>query len=227
LLIGRTRTGKSTFQKVLVDPTTIPAPMNLMPGGRYPRFESFYIAENKMMLNIIDCPGLFERGRNENDIRKNKAIMRTMEECICREITKLHVICFCMSLNDGLHQEDIESVQLLVKFLGEEVSNYSCLIITRSESMGKKQQQNLLTELRNDVHFRQIEDYFQKGIFFSGAINRDHFDNGYEIVKDQFEAVNEFRNKLLDLFVKQEDSLLINEMVITTILKPHPPRYEK
>ncbi|CAF4934995.1 unnamed protein product [Rotaria sp. Silwood1] len=104
---------------MLIDPTVVTEEMSLMPGTRCPVFESFFIADNEMVLNIIDSPGLFERGSKVKDIRDNMAIMATIEECINREITKLHIICFCMSFGDGIQQEDVESVKILVKYLGE------------------------------------------------------------------------------------------------------------
>jgi hypothetical protein len=202
---------------MLIDPTDVPDAMTLMPGTIDPKFESFFVADNHMVLNIIDSPGLFERGSKEQDIRDNMVIMRTIEDCINHEITKLHVICFCMSFTTGLHQEDVETVRLLINFLGEDISRNSCLILTRCESMDEEQRNRMKKELLEDAHFKKIAPYFKKGIFFSGAINRDHFMKGYEIVKDQFDVVNEYRNRLIDFFVNENEPLPINQTLINAI----------
>ncbi|CAF3996607.1 unnamed protein product [Rotaria sp. Silwood1] len=149
---------------MLIDPTVVTEEMSLMPGTRCPVFESFFIADNEMVLNIIDSPGLFERGSKVKDIRDNMAIMATIEECINREITKLHIICFCMSFGDGIQQEDVESVKILVKYLGEGIARNSCLIITRCESIDDEQRERMQAELVQDVHFKEIASYFQKDV---------------------------------------------------------------
>ncbi|CAF3608792.1 unnamed protein product [Rotaria sp. Silwood1] len=128
---------------MLVDPTDVPEEMTLRSETRDPKFECFFVAVNEMMLNIIDSPGLFERGSEEDKIRDNMAIMRTIEDCINREITKLHVICF--------------------------------------------------------------------------SINRDDFKRGYETVERQFDTVIEYRQLLIDLFMNENEPILIKETLINKI----------
>ncbi|CAF4118336.1 unnamed protein product, partial [Rotaria magnacalcarata] len=134
MLIERTRTGKSTIKSLLVDPTVVPTDLTLKSDSRDPLFETFHVSDNKIVLNIIDTPGLFEHGDDEMKLRDNDAILNTIEVCVNRGITKFHVVCFCAAVTAGLKREDIDSLRLLVKFLGNEISKNSCLIITRCES---------------------------------------------------------------------------------------------
>ena len=60
-----------SIKTLLVNPTKVPEELTLKSGTREPLFESFHASDNKMVLNIIDTPGLFERGGSEIDIRDN------------------------------------------------------------------------------------------------------------------------------------------------------------
>jgi predicted GTPase len=153
MLIGRTRTGKSTIKSLLVDPTVVPDDLTLESGTRDPLFESFYIRGNELVLNIIDTPGLFEHSTKEITIRDNATILRTIEICVNREVTKFHAVCFCIAITAGINQEDIELLKLLVDFLGQEISSNLCLIVTRCESRTDIQRAKLKSELMEDSYF--------------------------------------------------------------------------
>ncbi|CAF4853478.1 unnamed protein product [Rotaria socialis] len=160
MLIGRTRTGKSTIKSLLVDPTVVPTDLTLKSDSRDPLFETFHVSDNRIVLNIIDTPGLFEHGDDEMSIRDNDAILNTIEVCVNREITKFHVVCFCAAVTAGLNREDIDSLKLLVKFLGDEISKNSCLIITRCESKDDQQREKMRKELSEDTYFKEIAPFF-------------------------------------------------------------------
>jgi GTPase Era involved in 16S rRNA processing len=217
MLIGRTRTGKSTIKMLLVDPTTVPNDLTLKSGTKDPLFESFFVDDNHIVLNIIDTPGLFEHGTSELDIRDNNTILSTIDLCANREITKFHVICFCVAITNGINQEDIESLQLLVQFLGSEISRNSCLIVTRCEMKDESQRAALRAELLNDVHFKPIADFFQKGIFFSGSLNYDDYKKGSDSLCDQFLMISEYRSQLIEMFTSETEPFPITEMAISEI----------
>ena len=61
LLIGCSRTGKSTIKSLFVDPSVIPDDLSLREETkREPVVESFHVSEKHIILNIIDAPSLFE-----------------------------------------------------------------------------------------------------------------------------------------------------------------------
>ncbi|UJR11059.1 hypothetical protein I4U23_015243 [Adineta vaga] len=160
LIIGRTRTGKSTIKTLLVDPTNIPDELTLKSGTKDPHFQSFHLNEKNTVLNIIDTPGLFERSSNEIDIRDNETIMNTIKMCANMEITKFHAICFCVSLTNGINEQDITSTEKLIEYMGPEISKNSCLIITHCESKTEAQRENLARS--NAAAKKQIEAELQK-----------------------------------------------------------------
>ncbi len=200
MLIGRTRTGKSTIKSLLVDPTKIPEEMTLRSGTREPLFESFHADDNSMVLNIIDTPGLFERGTDEIDLRDNDTILRTISFCMNMEITKFHVICYCIAISNGINAEDIKSLELLTTHFGSDLARNSSLIITHCETKTEDQLEIYKRELLQDKFFKNIASYFTLGIYFSGSLNRDDYNKGNESLEDQYVTICEYREKLIELF---------------------------
>ncbi|CAF1189425.1 unnamed protein product [Adineta ricciae] len=228
MLIGRTRTGKSCIKMLLTDPTKVPDELTLKSGTREPLFESFHAHDNKMVLNIIDTPGLFERGTSEIDIRDNETIMRTIQFCINMEITKFHVICFCIAITNGINAEDIKSLELLIEFLGPELANNSCLIITHCESKAVDQLETYKQELLQDHFFRSIASYFKLGIFFSGSLNRDDYNNGNESLIDQYVTISAYRERLIELFTcLSVEPFPICQMLMNQISSTHDELIKK
>ena len=216
LLIGRTRTGKSTIKSLLVNPATVPSDMTLKSGTKDPQFQAFHLQEDDVVLNIIDTPGLFEHSNNEMDIRDNDMILKTIGFCINMEITKFHAICFCVSLTVGINQEDIKSLELLIEYFGPEASNNACLIITRCESISEAQRNKLKKELMEDSYFKKVAPFFKLGVFFSGSINRDDCDRGHQSVYYQYNAISAYRERLIELFLQIRTPLPIDKMAATS-----------
>jgi hypothetical protein len=215
LIIGRTRTGKSTIKSLLVNPTTVPNDLTLKSGTKDPQFQAFHLQDKDSVLNVIDTPGLFERSNNEIDIRDNETILNTIKMCANMEITKFHAICFCVSLVAGINREDIVSIEALIKFLGKKTSKNSCLIITHCESKSEGQRETLRQELVQDAYFKNIAPFFQLGILFSGSINRDDYNYGNESVYDQFFTISDYRMQLIEMFLSVKDPLPITDMKIS------------
>jgi hypothetical protein len=195
----------------------VPDDLTLKSGTKDPLFESFFVDDNHVVLNIIDTPGLFEHGTNQVDIRDNNTILSTIDMCANREITKFHVICFCTAITNGINQEDIASLQLLVDFLGPEISRNSCLIVTRCEMKDESQRTTLRTELMQDVHFQSIANFFEKGIFFSGSLNYDDYKKGNDSLYDQFLTISEYRSQLIEMFTSETEPFPISDMAISEI----------
>ncbi|CAF4547397.1 unnamed protein product [Rotaria socialis] len=200
MIIGRTRSGKSTIKSMLLDPTKVPDELTLKSGTRDPNIESFYIKDMDATLNIIDTPGLFERGTDENGIRDNHAILTTIETCANMEITSFNVICFCVAITVGINGEDVKAIELFVDFLGNEISSNSCLIVTHCESKTQRQLNLIKKELEEDKFFKKIAPFFKLGIFFSGSINHDNYSNGNECILDEYVTISEYRTHLIKVF---------------------------
>jgi GTPase Era involved in 16S rRNA processing len=128
LIVGRTRTGKSTVKGILIDPTNVPSEMTILSDTREATFESFMIEDLGLVVNIIDTPGVFEYCDQEDLIRSNEVILRAIEKCINHEITKFHLVCFAFSMTAGIQTDDIKALELFKNFLGPAVAKNACLI---------------------------------------------------------------------------------------------------
>ncbi|CAF2858380.1 unnamed protein product [Rotaria sp. Silwood2] len=217
LLIGRTRTGKSTLKQLLVDPTTISEELTLASQTKNATFESFIIDDNQVVINIIDTPGLFERGTDENQVRDNQAILRTIEQCIEREITKFHLVGFCASFESGINDQDVKAIRELIDFLGQGVSKNSCLIVTRCESKSQDQRQKLMKEIETDMHFKPLAGYFKQGIFFSGCLHRDSWMNATDDLYTQFETIVGYRERLIEVLTKNIEPFMVQESSVSRL----------
>jgi hypothetical protein len=133
------------------------------------------------------------------------------------EITKFHVICFCVTITVGINSEDVQSLHLLTKFLGDEISNNSCLIITHCESKNEEQRNKMKSELDEDVFFKTIAPFFKLGVFFLGSLNRDDYNLGNESVIKQYVTISEYRTKLIELFISDIKPFPISETLISEI----------
>ena len=224
LLIGRTRTGKSTIKSLLVNPTNVPGDLTLKSGTRDPHFQAFHLRDEDTVLNVIDTPGLFEHSSREMDIRDNDMILRTIGFCINMEITKFHMICFCVSLTVGINNEDIESLHLLIEYFGIEASKNSCLVITRCESIDERQREKLKRELLEDVAFKRVAPFFKLGVFFSGSIDRNDYKQGNESVYKQFAAISDYRERLIEQILQIKEPISIEKMASSSSKFAHAYR---
>ena len=214
VIIGRSRTGKSTIKTMLINPTDPPKDLSLMAGTRDASMQSFFVDDENLILNIIDTPGVFEHQTTEDIRRDNDTIVAAIEKCIKLEITKYHLICFAFSMPAGIQSDDIEALQLFIDRLGPDVSQNSCLIITRAEAKTPEQRSKLRQELLNDTQFKKISNYFKRGIFFTGSINHDDYQQGNASIVEQYMNVLEYRKELLSEFTKDCDPFQISKAYV-------------
>jgi GTP-binding protein EngB required for normal cell division len=200
ILVGRTRTGKSTIKSLLVNPTTIPEDLKLFSGTKSPILESFRVTGKNVTLNIIDTPGFVERGTDKLEARDNDKVLKIIDEYINHELTKCHVICFCLAITCGINEQDVQIIRLLLHVFGDSISSNSCLIITHCESKNEEDRARLKSELSEDIHFKELVSFFKLGIFFSGALNRDDYNTANDSLIDQFVAISEYRTILIEMF---------------------------
>ncbi|CAF3362530.1 unnamed protein product [Rotaria socialis] len=128
LIIGRTRTGKSTIKDLLIDPTKVQSELTMVSETKGPVFTSFVFPNASLLLNIIDTPGVFERGNQQEMIRSDEAIMKAIVQCVNLELTKFHLVCFAFSMTAGIQRDDMDALKLFMDRLGPEVSLNACLI---------------------------------------------------------------------------------------------------
>lgn len=220
LLIGRTRSGKSTIKAVLTDPTKHAPDLTLGYGTKEAMFESFIADKDKTVINIIDTPGLFETGSKDASLRDNPTIITTIKRCIEREITKFHLVCFCASFESGVNEQDVKAIEELATFLGKDVSRVSCLIITRCESKSEEQRKALVKEVKDHGMFQSIRDYFGERILFSGALSYESWNNATDDLYPQFNNIIYYREQIISLIKNSSEPLALDQTKIKEFVEP-------
>lgn len=89
--------------------------------------------------------------------------------------------------------------------------------MTRCESKDDMQRNKLLKELREDRDFKEVADYFKRGIFFTGSINPDDYLSGQSSIVEQYKTVLEYRNDLINEFKKAIEPFQISQSYISEL----------
>ena len=219
LIVGRTRTGKSTIKATLLDPTSVTKEENILSDTRDPSFESFVIQDLGIVLNIIDTPGVFEYTDQASLVRSDDVILMAIAKCVNHEITKFDFVWFAFAMTAGIQSDDIKALELFKNFLGPSVKPNACLIITRSETKTRTQRDKLRKQLTNDRRFEHLREYFGGGIFFTGAIDYDSYELAQTSIVDQFLIVYECREELFTLINKKIEPIHIEHTFVSEIRK--------
>ncbi|CAF1375009.1 unnamed protein product [Adineta steineri] len=223
LLIGRTRSGKSTLKQMLTDPREVSSELTLFAQTREPRMDIVKIHHSDLTLNLIDTPGLFDRQYDSNGLLTNDECLRQIRKyCIDIHVTEFHLVCLCLSMHSGINAEDIQATRQFIEYFGPRLADHLCMIITRCESKNEGQRLLLHNEIEHDQDFGPITKQFKKGIHFSGAVNLDDWNQANNAVLLQFNTICEYRNILLNLIEQSTSSFKIEPLLITPPLSPVP-----
>jgi hypothetical protein len=195
---------------MLTDPKYITEQLMTDAGTDEPSLSSVFISSKKMVLDIIDTPGPYERRtfRNKNKKKDQATILKLIADCVNMEITKIHLFCFVASYqafeshNSG---DDLVTLENLIKYFGPDIAENSCLIITRCESKGEEELEATTNSINSHAEYASIKDFFKKGIFYSGALNGGDWRTNPEKLRNQFENVCNLRKKLIDFFSSKID----------------------
>lgn len=152
IVVGRTRSGKSTFVEVLKDVAHQPPQMSIFSETRDPAFRSFAIGidqddgsiPRKFTINVVDTPGLFEVKEIGDEAKTNEAILNTIKECLKNEITKVHCVFIFVSVTSGISAEDVAAIETFMDaFAHTQLTSVVC--ISRAEDFTEEQQRHYTT----------------------------------------------------------------------------------
>lgn len=239
VLIGRSRSGKSTFKKTLVNPTLVTADMTIFSDTKEAGVESFLIyaptsfqtdpsavgragetSSNHfipVVLNVMDTPGLSEKSENGSG-RKDEELLDVIGKAMNKEMNQYHAIFFCASLESGSNKDDLEAFVKFRDLLGEKVRDHLCLVITRCESKTQEQQNTLVNQMQQLNEYKTMLDYFKGGIFFSGALAFDTFNlaNSSEVER-QFQTVVNMRRRLFEFILEKRTSINVMNLNMSDV----------
>jgi hypothetical protein len=198
LLLGTSKSGKTTFRNVLVDPGYLPKQLTLLSLSY---IEINYISDvqpksSSISLNIIEIPS--------NMIDVNSNLSEINQTCIDLGIVDIHFVCFCASFLMGIDGYAAKSFIRIIEHFGQEKLRHNLLfIITQCEMKNDEQRRNIKNELLQDKDFGKLIQNQADRIFFFGALNPDDYNKANDSLYDQFETVYYYRKKLLE-FIQRD-----------------------
>ncbi|CAF1433565.1 unnamed protein product [Adineta steineri] len=211
LLLGRAKSGKTTLKNILVDPRYQSVGISLCSSTvKQMTFDDSYNIGH-LKLNIVNVPSkMIDETSDLNEINK-----------ICVEFgtVEYHLICFCVSINTGINEQDIELFKRLVEHFGNgKIRPNLCLVVTRSESKDEESRETILDELENDVHFNYVIKQLGRGVYFSGALNsQDWHRANEEPLLDQFRTIHEYRRSLLQSIMTNIDPFVMKIKTVAMV----------
>ena len=195
ILMGRTRSGKSTIAKVLENPLYIPPTLNLY--SKTKQIEKVRIGS----FHIIDLPGFFDRTSSSNREQhlSNETINKLLDEYL-EELKQVHLFGLVFSLTSGINDEDIQSMLLVMKKYQRFSRNFA-LIITHCELTSQEERVRLTTQFfsNDDVTKYKIQKFFKQDVLFMGCCQHESFmEKDRQAVECQYENILEMRKEFIE-----------------------------
>lgn len=197
LLLGRSKSGKTTLRQMLRNPTKVSGELTLLSKSSSLEYDVIESNKSDVSLTILDTQSL--SGRPYDD---ENQLSHIREAALTNDINSYHFICYCISFEAGIRHQDISAMKAIIACYGENIKSNSCLIITRCESKSEEQRNRMLNQIERDMAFKDLIQQCQLGLHFSGALNYDNWQNGNEILLDEFKNIYDYREKLFEFFHK-------------------------
>jgi len=218
LLVGRTRSGKSTTMEVLKDPCYIPKSDTIFSETVDARFKSFSIQNETnqrtcdVTLNLIDTPGLFEvKDIESGGERTNEVIAQTIAKCLDNEITNIHVIMLFVTFEAGINPNDIKAMEIFLDMFGGGGVKI-CLCITRADMHDVKWQRTRKEELHRYEITKRLIERENMEILFMGCMNDTYNYRTAEELLIQYKKVYLMRRKMLQVLFAAHDRVQLSSL---------------
>jgi len=222
ILVGKSRSGKSTLFRVLKNPLHIAENETIFSETRNAYLHPFTVETTERTdsgdkivnynINIIDTPGLFEQRVSGETASDNDEIKKLILKCLESEITKINCIFFVFTLQAGLNKDDVAAIkQFSALFQGAE--NVMSLIITRAEGWDNTFKQQKIQEVKDHPELKSIFDQVSGRIFFSGSFSNlalNKLDN--KKAEDMFIDIAYMRFDILSHIFESKDAHSISNL---------------
>ncbi len=175
MVVGRTRTGKSTATQGLGDSTKVAPAGSIFAKTEDPEFKDIEIIPGTV-VHIVDTPGLFEV-RKINEAHKQRSndqlielTQRVVQEKFQGEgFQNVGRVVFTCTTNSGLNTEDVETISIYDRLLmdGQE----KILLITHTESSESSDLFRIKSQVFDDPRYGEMfKTIFGDNVFFIGAL---------------------------------------------------------
>jgi GTP-binding protein EngB required for normal cell division len=211
LLLGESRTGKSTFKEVLHNINHV-TKMEVWRGTVIPTSSTslFQVNGKYISINMLDTPGFGEVAKVAS--RKDDSIRNLIMEFVKKDITKLSLILITINGSGGITAAQIQNITSCLKFLGRQVASKTCFLVTHFENRTHEEETRWIEEFKANPNMSFLVRACQGGFLFTGALNDVQFAS--VAIRDNF--IEQQRRRNGDLFQKLMDgepvSLMSPEM---------------
>ena len=213
LLMGRTRTGKSTIAKVLEDVLHEPEPLTIYSQTRRTEVTKFFTTDKtagrSYHFSIIDTPGFFDLQKHSRLRLENQEIMEQIIESMKYNIRQTHLIGIVFNLVHGINEKDIETM-IYIKREFPVIRENAVLIITGCEQYTNEQRNKYAEDFFRHpaVRKHQIREFFQQGILFMGCLrNESVAKNHAQAIYSEYQNVLEMRTAFIEKCINCKENM--------------------
>jgi GTPase Era involved in 16S rRNA processing len=185
MLMGRTRTGKSTIAEVLANTLYKPRKLSIYSETRQTTARSFFTTDKNTgksyRFTIIDTPGFFDMTHDSRVRLQNKDITEHIRCCLESNIRHVHLIGIVFNLVNGINERDIEAM-IYIKEHFRGIEEHTALIITNCEQTNEKERNRLIDDFFQHRVFKKhnLKDFFRQGVLFMGCLRYESLETANE-----------------------------------------------
>jgi len=211
IVMGRSRSGKTTLIKVIENLGYVPPPLSLFNNTRkiemHPLVTTIAHNGKRYMINLIDTPGFEDRTMYGQKPMSNQQIKNLIDQCISYRITEIHVFAFVFSLQAGINSDDVKSMKFIQRNYPN-LGKHFALVLTHCEDYNEVHCRRLIKDFfeTDEIKECELQSFFGLGVYCMGCIDQQSFTNDLrDAINYQIENIKNFREKFIDLIVKQRE----------------------
>lgn len=176
LLLGESRTGKSTYRNVLHNINHV-TKLEVWRGTIVPNSSTtlFNVDGKFVSLNILDTPGFGEA--SVSNVRTDSNLQNIIVDFVKKDITSLSLILITVNGSGGLTSSQIKKITDCLRFLGRQVAKKTCLLVTHFENRTEEDEKKWISEFKSNKRMRFLTRACQGGFLFTGALDDNQFKN--------------------------------------------------
>jgi GTP-binding protein EngB required for normal cell division len=200
VLMGRSRTGKSTVAKVMNNVFHFSGDKTLFSETKEIEFFKVTTSTNDgrhYYFNIIDIPGFFDISADVKTSLTNEQIKKFINNCITTNVCNIHIFAYVFSLHGGIIEDDINAM-IYTRNHFKDLSANMALIITNCERLTEQQRKELRDNFfeNETVVKNHLKDFFKQGIYFMGCLRKESRDQANkQSIQEEYTNVAEMRNR--------------------------------
>lgn len=224
LMVGRSRSGKSTAVEVLRDAGFLAGPMSIYAQTKEPALHKL------STINLLDTPGVDEFSLLPQTQRSNQEITQSIKQSVKLHFGgTVHLVVFFVSIELGLAKSDIQLIKALHEEFVVKGKKYTkaAICVTRAENKDQTRCKEIELELAQEPFFHSLIVDKQCPVFFMGCLAKEelHFLNKPQI-RMRFLKVNYLRIEFLKWLINLSKEKSPNKTFFELFQNPPPGMIE-